>query len=51
MYLAVWDEFGHFPCFIDFLKVHKQYVFNKEIQQYSCFYEICENAFLLANRD
>ena len=32
----------------DFLKVHKEYSYNKNIPHGSCLYEICENCVLLA---
>jgi len=45
------EGFGHqisFSLFYDFIKDHKEYVFNKHIPQSSCLCEICENVALLS---
>ena len=45
------DKFGSnlsFAIFYRFLKMHKEYVFNKKINRNSCLCEICENVMLVA---
>ena len=37
-----------FALLYDVLKLHKEYVFNRDIPQWSCLYELCENVTLLA---
>ena len=37
-----------FAFLYDVLKLHKEYVFNEDIPQWSCLCELCENETLLA---
>ena len=36
-----------FPLFYQYIKAHKEYIFNKNIPHNSCLCEVCENASLL----
>ena len=46
------DTFGRklkFTLLYEFLKDHKEYIFNRDIPQWSCLCEVCENVSLLTN--
>ena len=47
-YIDSYGEWLPFSVLCRFLKAHKQYIFNKNIQRNACLYGICKNAVLLS---